>query len=790
MMSHSDRRMSRIANAGFTLGEVAISAALLTIGVLVLALFIPAGLKAQQQARFKLYAAAQVVDMIETFTNAPQIQAAARVEAAAPWDVASGYAAYQPDFEQKLSSPMYGIAPVPTRIAQRLDSTDNLIQKILAEGGRLYFTNPRGAAGLQAQNVIDLQPPTDAQRIVFAVIGSPQQNALPHLPMQAWPQYIPYPSGPLTVRQGENVTCWEAQADADVNVVWKHDFGDADGAMKSGFLWYAGQTEDQGGQNKFLRSNDTSWSNWGNMAIGRNKGPGWLSAKYYVALAMWYAAKKGLPTSFIQGTPSAFEFATAANDPNQVRAIRILAHAGMCLTKHFTLDPATGEAQFGPETPLLNVGPNGGPVQSTHTWYESIDHPGLRAGIPIPGTDTRAGMPVVVPGRTLPVPNGLTALYALPGSDGALAAPPLIPDYLAALGGGQQALVSHATIVHWHELCMQVAMAAAANPYDWRVPRPTNRALCTDFPLTQWDVCKTPRSGFIAGTQSDPNMPAASGQAKQWWSIAGAPVQGGQANDGRLFDWPTESGDQKHYNLGAPFSAAERTRMLVFWAVDWTEYNDFETAPSAQVDASRYMICPPKAPLGSYYPNGLTFTTDRMSRLTSRWGTGSISGLNTSQGETQMSIRWYDRFQPCSRNAEKAWLFVRPVTATIPGVSDLLPAGSGVLPITIGPDYEQNQSDQSHAYIHSPRDGGFGDAWNFTADQGWGDTYGDGSSCPIYPDGKKRADGRLIFSGSFGGDRNGDRALTKGPLPAAVRLRAVEVGRFIFYDPRLTMNVR
>ena len=806
-MSPSDLRVPRLsisiskALAGFTLGEVAISAALLTIGVLVLALFIPAGLKAQQQARFKLYAAAQVVDMIETFTNAPQIQAEAKLEAAAPWDVASGYAAYQPDFEQKLASAMYGIAPVPTRIAQRLDSTDNLIQKILADGGRLYFTNPRGSAGLQAQNVLAMQPPSDAQRIVFAVVGSPQQNALPHLPMQAWPQYIPYPSGPLTVTKGENVACWEAQADPDVSVVWNHDFADADGVMKSGYMWYAGQTEDQFGQNKYKNRNDTGWSTWGHQAIGRNLGPGWLSAKYYVALALWYAAQKGLPSSFIQGTPSASEIAVAANDPNQVRAIRILAHAGMCLTKHFTLDPALGQPQSGPQSPLDKVGPTGG-TASTYTWYESIDHPGLRAGIPIPGPDTRSGTPVVLPGRTQPVPIGLTALYALPGSDGPLVVPALIPDYLAALGGGPQALVSHATIVHWHELCMQVAMAAAANPYDWRVPRPTNRALCTDFPLTEWDVCTTPRSGTIAGTQADPNMPAASGAAKQWWAIAGMAVKGGQAADGftgRTFDWSTEKGNQKHYNLGAPFSAAERTRMLVFWAVDWTEYNDFEIAPSAHVDASRYMVSPPTAEAGAYYRPGFNFTTDRMGRLTDRWNLGGLSGLNTSQGETQMSLRWYDRSQPCSRNAEKAWLFIRPVTATVAGISDLLPAGSGVLQFTIGPDNEQTEANLAHAYLHCPRDaiptfsdGTPGDRWNFTADQGWGNTYSDGTTCPNYPapDGKKRVDSRLIFSGCFGGDRNGDRALTKGPLPSAVRLRAVEVGRFVFYDPRLTMNLR
>ena len=799
MTSHSNLRMARTTNSGFTLGEVAISAALLTIGVLVLVLFIPAGLKAQQQARFKLYAAAQVVDMIETFTSSPQIQAEARLEAAAPWDVASGYAAYQPDFEQKLSSPMYGIAPVPTRIAQRLDSADNLIQKILAEGGRLYFTNPRGSAGLQANNVLAKQPPSDAQRIVFAVIGSPQQNALPHLPMQAWPQYIPYPCGPLTVQKGENVACSEEQADPEVSVVWNHDFGDADGVMSSGYVWYAGQIEND--QLKYKDRNDTGWSSWGHQAIGRNMGPGWLSAKYYVALALWYAAKKGVPTSFIKGTPSSADIAAAASDPDQVRAIRILAHAGMCLTKHFTLDPAQGMPQFGPQAPLDKVGPTGG-NGSTYTWYESIDHPGLRTGISIPGTDTRSGTPVVVPGRTQPVPVSISALY------GALGMPAGIGSYLVALGDAtfQQAIISHATIVQWHEHCMQVAMAAAANPYDWRIPRPTNRALCTDFPLTQWDVCTTPRSGVIAGTQSDPNMPAASGVAKQWWAIAGMPVKGGQAVEGyldRSFDWSTETGsskgNQKHYNLGAPFSAAERTRMLVFWAVDWTEYNDFETAPSAQVDASRYMICPPTAPMGSFYRPGFNFTTDRMGRLTDRWNLGGLTGLNSVTGESQMSIRWYDRFQPCSRNAEKAWLFIRPVTANIPGISDALTAGSGVLQFTIGPDNEQTQANLAHAYLHCPRDavttfpdGSPGDRWDFTADQGWGVTYSDGTSCPNYPapDGKKRVDGRLIFSGCFGGDRNGDRELTKGPLPAAVRLRAVEVGRFLFYDPRLTMNLR
>lgn len=773
-----------------TLVEVAISAALLTIGILALALFVPGALKAQQQARFKLYAAIQAMDMVEAFANAPAIQAETPVEAAKPWDAQTGYAAYMPDLEQKLASPSFGIAPVPTDIANRLDSENGLIQRVLANGGRLYFANPRGAAEMQMQNVLRARPPSDAQKIVFAVVGLPQQNAVPTMPMQAWPQYIPYPSAPLAVTGvGGHLFCWEAKADIDVNAVWNHDFANADGNTGSGALWYGGGWKmDSGvptvGDGTWMGFD--AWMYGGDRAIARMLSPGWLQAKYYVALALWYAAQKNVPVEFIKGNPTTAQIATAGKDPDQVRAMRFLAHAGMCMTKHFALDPQIGQPAHNelmkPTNPL-----------SAFDWFESIDHPGLRAGVPIPGTDTRGGAPVAVPGRVGAPPASLAALYAMSGVDGPLAVPAPIPAYVTALGdaSGTNAIVSHASIVHWHEISLRLAMAAANDPYDWRTPRPLNRAICTDFPLTEWDVCTAPRSGAIAGTASDPNMPATAGVANQWWAIAGGTLKGGLTGDGRMLSWAGSEagGNPAHYTLGAPFEAAERTRLLVFWAVDWTEYNDFETAPSAQVDASRYLTVPPIPPLGlSPYPSP-TFTNEIMSRVQSRWG----QGRNTAYDGTDkagMTLWWYDQFQPSSRNPEKAWLFIRPVNTTLAGQCDLMASGAGILPLTCGPDYEQLQSGQAHAYIHARCDGAFGDAWGFPADQGWASTYGDGSPCPAYPDGKTRWNGRLIFSGCFGGDRNGDRMMTRGPLAKSIRLKAVEVGRFAYYDPRLSLNLR
>ncbi len=50
---------------------------------------------------------------------------------------------------------------------------------------------------------------------------------------------------------------------------------------------------------------------------------------------------------------------------------------------------------------------------------------------------------------------------------------------------------------------------------------------------------------------------------------------------------PAETARPGHFLATQAFSAEERTRQLVYWQVDWMQYADFESAPSAPVDWSR-----------------------------------------------------------------------------------------------------------------------------------------------------------------------------------------------------------
>ncbi|MBA3848264.1 MAG: hypothetical protein H0X45_16665, partial [Planctomycetes bacterium] len=77
---------------------------------------------------------------------------------------------------------------------------------------------------------------------------------------------------------------------------------------------------------------------------------------------------------------------------------------------------------------------------------------------------------------------------------------------------------------------------------------------------------------------------------EQWRPIAPRPI----TNPGVSMSYPRIAmpgatwGDRSHFNLCAPFAASQRCRQLVFWVVDWQAYEDFEIAPSAPVDASKY----------------------------------------------------------------------------------------------------------------------------------------------------------------------------------------------------------
>jgi hypothetical protein len=157
---------------------------------------------------------------------------------------------------------------------------------------------------------------------------------------------------------------------------------------------------------------------------------------------------------------------------------------------------------------------------------------------------------------------------------------------------------------YYHDRSKAMAMCYAASfTYDWGAPRPITRCIMSDYPLIEYDLFSTPRSGTIIGTS--PAVPAA-----MWKPIAsqtvtsiglpaaypGALMGGGFDNtqspfvpmDNRTAGQPLW-GDPTHFTLTKPFAPAERCRQLVFWSVDWQSYEDAETAASAPIDASK---CP------------------------------------------------------------------------------------------------------------------------------------------------------------------------------------------------------
>ena len=103
-----------IQRRGFTLFEIAISLALVTFAVTSMLVLFVSGIKTQQIARFKLYAAAKAEEMVESFASTANANPNIEVEGTSPWEVQAGYRALSPDLEIVIASHRYGIAPVPT----------------------------------------------------------------------------------------------------------------------------------------------------------------------------------------------------------------------------------------------------------------------------------------------------------------------------------------------------------------------------------------------------------------------------------------------------------------------------------------------------------------------------------------------------------------------------------------------------------------------------------------------------------------------------------------------------
>jgi hypothetical protein len=592
------------ARSGFTLFEVSISLVILTFGVLTLMMLFPSGLKAQQLSRFQIYASAKAVEMIDAFssvqTNNPMMDS----EGPNPWDASGSYRAMAPDLETRIATYRFGLFPLPVDIARRLDSDGDEIQQILGEGGYVYYSQPLATTGFNEAGGASVYP-NEAQKVICTVTGYAQQNAIPMFSYKDWPYITPYPSPPMFGNHSDNnqktqttwafksgdQMLWEDTTDKYMAIVYKAIVkGDSlpiitkwasdPGVQLAGFrrhvgYWsYAepgGPTDANGGWifnggnqggidaektgviDKDLPPTPTSPVALPNPIYNGILASGLTtreacaqeSALAYFALTKWYAKAHELGDELINGSAlpedgTLFSKATKNNLAklhHAVNAARFLAHAALCVSRQVPM--ATGVPRTVGELEIIREAPDS---------------------------------PLDIDNKTPPF------------------------------------TLTNALVRTYYENCMKLVMRYAASyPYDWGAPRPTNRTIMMDFPLIQYDPFggHIPSSTFFSAYNYGSKLYDGTAQApRQWKIISAQPI----TNIGRSFSYPnqnlpallpaisTTTTTPNHFTLARPFKPTERCRQIVFWAVDWQSYEDFETAPSAPVDASRY---PKRAPVGN-----------------------------------------------------------------------------------------------------------------------------------------------------------------------------------------------
>ncbi len=542
-------------DAAFTLFEVAISLVIAAFGVVSVLILFPVGIRAEQLARMRIYAGVKAEEIVEEFANASNTSPSIETEAPDSWDVPTGYRVMTPDLESRISTPRFGIMPVPSVIANRIDADNDEIQAILSQGGNLYYSQAQETSGLEdTAEAGSTTFPTDnqTQRLVFAVTGYAQNNNVAYLAWKDWPYYEPFPSPPGHGEKEGYGYGWGGSP-----VAGDHLASDAftfnyppPGGTYQAFvsLWEgvgangadAGSLNGHGGTidgdiGKVFTAGYYPYAL--NGTINQPSG-----AMTYLQSALWYCDRKRLPswiyypvpdtswTMDVQIGKAMAAFKDDATVPENlkwswVQSLRFLSHAATCLTRHYNLSALGGQPSTG-------------------------------TGLPIPAATISAGSP---PSPALPK-------------------------------------LTHDMIVYYHELAMRMAMLYfASQPYDWGVPRPTQRAIMSDFPLIEYDLLSPPLNGTISGTTV---------VASQWRPLPAHPI----ANIGRSYSFPDTpidpsgtrfSSASTNFTLAMPFSAAQRCRQLVFWSVDWQSYEDFETAPSAPIDASKYLFASPMTQAGN-----------------------------------------------------------------------------------------------------------------------------------------------------------------------------------------------
>lgn len=536
---------------GFTLFEVAISLVLVAVGVISVMMVYPMGIKTQLLARYQLYASAKAEEMIESFNASHNANPAIDAEGIGPWDVPVAYKTQAHDLESRIATHRFGLIPLPMDIARRLDSNGDEIQQILSQGGYLYYSQPMATSNTEEQGM-RVAPPNETQKLVIAVTGFAQHNAIGIFPWKAWPYLMPYPSAPMqglhwhndwlppgapTFNFNGQSYCWEATsptgspipgADSDIRVVF-----------------------------------DTY------KAYNYDNAPTVELATAYLQAALQYAQLKSLPVDFyapspipdpvpdfIPGTLDASGDDSTHQAWKQVQAMRYLSHAATCMTRWKSLAELGGQ-------------PSGG------------------MGFPIPAN--ASGSPAIV------LTHDLIVYYHERCMN-------LIMRYSASFPYDWAAP---------RPLQRSQMMDFPLIEFDLFQPPLTGVLFSEDIgrgtiPAAQWKPIPARPIHNVGVSYQFPSATLPHNTGTPTYTLP----------DGSAYGTPQYQGfwgDHARSTLTKPFKAAERCRQIVFWAVDWQSYEDCETAPSAPVDASKY---PMPGPLKSRtFPsrmNGVDFRDEQL----------------------------------------------------------------------------------------------------------------------------------------------------------------------------------
>ncbi|MDA3961664.1 MAG: hypothetical protein PF961_12800 [Planctomycetota bacterium] len=729
-----------IRRHGFSLFEVAVAMLVMSVAIISIVMILLSATRNQQRKRYELFAATMAVDLLDRFCNIPTASYAARMEGRELVDMSLDRRAHVPDLETAILTANAGIAPLPTAIARRFDDSDGAIARVLDGGGQIYYFNSRTEGG--RYNDADQRENREnaAARVVFAVDGFAQQNALNHHPLMAWPYYHQVPSPPIlqSIQQqsaandmfmtGAWPALWDGQVfratSPAVEVAYKL-YAEAMVYRKNYDIKFSGLVANGG---RFVRNfevpDPASRDDRIDDQSGRDKDT-WES----------YDRPMGvIPEQWWNGSGTPVKQSTW---PDPILAIRQWDCAlDLCnavfATTHGTASDIAGDVAGALAVPdLVTAADAPKLVALGYLAFQAVNHqrfsPTLLDDF---DADTAADK------------------YRIHKDHDALGSHLTYTPASATIGDyyvdADSARAIHELALKWH-LQWQVQ-----RPYDLRVSRPLNRPLMSDSPLLQYDVLGTAKVDQGSGLGYFPTgLPNGAGSGLQrWrsWPVIGAyRFQIGGAGAGHdhyvlpqrnmngtvvdywhnqfdygNYDLPAPSswqGDPTRFNLLDSFAAAERCRQLLFFSVDWQSYEDFESQPSDPFDSSRAPLLPRR---GASAWHEFDWVMGITPMVNSKADTNSQMS-HLAQARVQ-NPEWEVAFNDATRTDRSPRYWV-----------------TQDLPWTLNPA---------------------------TVDRHWREL------------------------GRFGADRNGNDRFDQGQVPASKRMRAELVGRYLFYDRRLPGSLR